>query len=76
MWMTDYIREIQRQFIEVYGYPENPEAPGVPAVVPDGEYHMVIEGRTDRVQVTGGRVRCMNFDTAAQPATTTDSSPR
>ena len=47
--MTDYVREIQRQLIAVYGYPARADMPGVPAGVPDGEYPMTIEGKLDRV---------------------------
>ncbi len=60
MWMTDYIREIQRQFIEVYGFPEHPEKPGVPVNVPDGEYPMEIEGKTDYVRIEDGNIMCCN----------------
>lgn len=62
MWMTDYIREIQRQLIEKYGFRERPDAPGVPLSVPDGEYPMTIEEKLDRVRITGGRIHCCNFD--------------
>lgn len=40
MLCTGYIDEIKRQFIAVYNFPENPEMPGVPLAVPDGEYPM------------------------------------
>ena len=60
MWMTDYIREIQRQLIDVYGYTERPNDPGVPASVPDGEYTMIIEGKVDRVRIVSGKISCMN----------------
>ena len=63
MWMTDYIREIQRQFIEVYEFPENPEKPGLPLNVPDGEYPMTIDGKLDLVKIEGGTINCCNFDT-------------
>jgi hypothetical protein len=61
MWMTDYVREIQRQFIDVYGYPSRLDMPGVPSGVPDGEYPMAIDGRVDRVQIVEGKIRCMNI---------------
>lgn len=70
MWMTTYIREIQRQLVEVYGYPERPDLPGVPVSVPDGDYPMTIEGQVDRVRIIDGKIRCCNFD---EPAVTTDS---
>lgn len=62
MWMTDYVREIQRQFIDVYGYQSRPDMPGVPSGVPDGEYPMTIEGKVDRVRIVEGKIQCMNHD--------------
>jgi hypothetical protein len=62
MWMTNYIQEIQRQFIEVYNFPENPEKPGLPLHVPDGEYLMTIEGKRDNVKVANGFINCCNFE--------------
>ncbi len=62
MRMTDYIREIQRQWIEVYGFQENPDKPGVPLNVPDGEYPMTIEGKLDHVRVVDGNINCCNFE--------------
>ncbi len=64
MWMTDYIREIQRQFITVYGYAENPDKPGLPLDVPDGEYPMTIEGKLDKVRIEDGKISCCNFEDA------------
>jgi hypothetical protein len=58
MWMTEYIREVQRQFITVYKFAENPEKPGLPKHVPDGEYPMMIDGKLDRVRVTDGKIHC------------------
>jgi len=62
MWMTDYIREIQRQFIEVYNFPENPENPGLPMGVTDGDYPMTIDGKLDQVKIVNGKINCCNFD--------------
>jgi hypothetical protein len=69
MWMTDYIREIQRQFVEVYGFPRRVfPAHVVPSImpaegsVPDGEYPMTIEGKLDRVRVKNGCISCCNHD--------------
>jgi hypothetical protein len=72
MWMTDYIREIQRQFVEVYNFPRRIDPPGSPwhgmpdivpaeGAVPDGEYPMTIEGKLDRVKVKDGYISCCNF---------------
>lgn len=65
MWMTDYIREIQRQLVERYGFAERADAPGVPVDVPDGEYPMTIDGKLDRVLVQRGKISCCNFEPAA-----------
>lgn len=65
MWMTAYIDEIKRQFITVYGFKENPEVPGSPLDVPDGEYPMTIEGRVDHVKIVNGKINCGNFDPEA-----------
>ena len=62
MWMTDHIREIQRQFVEVYGFAARRDAPAIPQHVPDGEYPMTIEGKVDRVRVAGGRIHCCNAE--------------
>lgn len=64
MWMSDYIQEIQRQLISEYGFAENPDKPGVPLDVPDGEYPMTIEGKLDRVRIVNGFINCCNFDEA------------
>ncbi len=68
MWMTDYIREIQRQFVEVYGFEEHPDKPGVPRHVPDGEYPMTIEGKLDHVKVEKGKINCCNFEEEGAPS--------
>lgn len=64
MWWTAYIQEIQRQLIAVYGFKENPEKPGLPLDVPDGEYPMTIEGKVDNVRIVNGTINCCNFATA------------
>ena len=68
MWMTDYIREIQRQFVEVFGFEENPDQPGLPLNVPDGEYPMTIEGKLDNVRVVDGKIHCCNFEEQNAPS--------
>lgn len=55
MWMTDYIREIQKWFkSNVVSFP----------VVPDGSYDIVIDGKLDHVKIVGGKINCCNFDRA------------
>lgn len=60
--MLGYIDEIKRQMIAVYGFKENPGYPGVPLNVPDGEYPMEIDGKTDKVKIVDGKIHCLNFD--------------
>ena len=59
MWMTDYIREIQRQLIAVYKFKANVN--GLPMNVPDGEYPMTIDGKLDKVRIMNDRISCCNF---------------
>jgi len=59
MWMTDYIREIQKQLVSRYGFPPNNE--GLPTAVPDGDYPMEIDGKLDHVQVIDGKIHCCRF---------------
>lgn len=66
MGMTEYIREIQRQFIEVFNFPENPDKPGLPTDVTDGEYPMTIDGKLDNVRIVNGMIHCGIFE--SQPA--------
>ncbi len=64
MWWTDYIAEINRQFVDVYDFPPragHPELPR-PGIVPDGDYPMTIEGKLDHVRVVKGKINCCNFD--------------
>jgi hypothetical protein len=66
VWMTDYIREIKRQFRDVYhftpvrGTLDDPTF--AEGAIPDGEYPMTIEGKLDRVRIEGGEIKCCNFD--------------
>jgi hypothetical protein len=70
MWMTDYIREIKRQFRDVYhftpvrGTDDDPTF--AEGAIPDGEYPMTIEGELDRVRIVGGAISCCNFDKEGQ----------
>jgi hypothetical protein len=64
--MLEYIDEIKRQFIAEYGFAENPEKPGVPLDVPDGEYPMTINGKLDNVRIVNGMIYCCNFEETAQ----------
>lgn len=66
MDMLDYITEIQRKLIEQYDFPENPDKPGLPMGVTDGDYPMEIDGKLDHVKVINGKINCCNFD--PQPA--------
>lgn len=59
--MINYILEIQKQFIHKFGFKENPEKPGIPLNVPDGEYPMEIDGKVDKVRIVNGFIHCCNF---------------
>ena len=67
--MMEYIREIKRQFRDQYGFKPTDERMGelvfAEGQIPDGEYPMTINGRTDRVKIESGMIRCGNFDTEA-----------
>lgn len=74
MWMTSYIVAIQRQLIDQYGFPENPDRAGtILGDVPDGEYPMTIEGRLDHVRIKDGKISCCNFDEVS-PSSKTPST--
>lgn len=74
--MTTYIAEIQRQLIDVYGFPSRPDMVGVPQSVPDGDYPMTIEGKLDHVRVEGGRIHCMNFQAEQVAGATQQPTPQ
>lgn len=63
MWMTDYIREIKRQFRDVYHFRPQGGTDDDPIFlnIPDGEYPMTIEGKLDRVRVKNSKISCGNF---------------
>ena len=61
MWMNDYIRTIQQLLISEFGLAEDPNKPGIPLDVPDGDYPMMIEGKLDRVRVEDGKIYCCNY---------------
>jgi hypothetical protein len=67
MWVVNYIQEIQRQLITVYGFSEDPERPGLPMNVSDGEYPMTIDGKLDNVVIIGGKIRGSNFISTSEP---------
>jgi len=64
MWMTDYIREIKRQFRDVYHF--NPSGGTLEdpifTDIPDGDYPMFIDGKIDKVGVIDGKIHCCNFE--------------
>ena len=67
MWMidTDYIQAIKCQLRDVYGFKPSDRSTDTEPVfddIPDGEYHMTIEGRLDRVRIENGKINCCNFD--------------
>jgi hypothetical protein len=61
MWMTSYVDQIKRKFIDQYGFPENPDQPGcVLGEVPDGDYPMTIDGKSLIVTIKGGMINFAN----------------
>jgi len=64
MWMTEYIREIKRQFRDVHGFTPSRVVEGEPCFehIPDGEYPMTIDGKLDKVRIVQGSISCCNFD--------------
>lgn len=64
MWMTDYIREIKRQFMDVYKFSPSRFEHGEPCFdsIPDGTYPMDIDGKRDAVKITNGIISCCNFE--------------
>lgn len=62
--MTDYIREIKRQFRDTHHFTPSRVVIGEPLFdnIPDGEYPMTIEGRLDHVRIVNGAINCCNFD--------------
>lgn len=60
--MLSYIAEIQRQLVEVYGFPRRTDVTQcVPQDgVPDGHYPMTINGKVDHVYIDGGHIFCGN----------------
>lgn len=68
MWMTEYIDAIKRQFIDQYGFPENPNKPGcVLGDVPDGSYPMTIDNKSIVVRVKDGMINVA--DSKGPPST-------
>lgn len=63
MWMTEYIREIKKQFRDKYGFKPNRTVGGEPCFesIPDGEYPMTIDGKLDKVKIVDGSISCCNF---------------
>ena len=64
MWFTDYIKAIKRQFRDVYGFTPRPGSADDDPIfdnIPDGEYPMTIEGKTDKVRIENGGINCCNF---------------
>jgi hypothetical protein len=63
MFFNSYIDTIKRQFIDRFGFPENPAKPGcVLGTVPDGTYRLEIDGKTDYVVINDGNIYCCNFE--------------
>lgn len=66
MWMTDYIREVKRQFRDVYKF-KPVEIRGGEIIfgedqISDGSYPMEIEGKVDHVETRHGKISCCNHE--------------
>jgi hypothetical protein len=65
--MLEYINKVKRGLIEQYGFPESTEFPGcVSGHVPDGDYPMTIDGKTDNVQIIDGKIHCCKFESRSK----------
>lgn len=60
--MREYIEKIQKALIKQYGFAEDPDRPGIPLNVPDGEYPMKINRKLDKVKIINGKISCCNFN--------------
>lgn len=63
MWMTDYIQAVKRDFRDVYGFKPSGGTKEEPLFerIPDGDYPMEIEGKTDHVKVENGKLHVARF---------------
>jgi hypothetical protein len=61
MWKDEYIKEVLRKLVIDYGLEENPDKPGFPRELLDGEYPMTIQGKVDMIRIEKGEIKCCNF---------------
>lgn len=63
MWMTYYIQAVKREFENTYHFIPTGGTPSEPTFdnIPDGEYPMIINGRTDNVRVADNKLYVCNF---------------
>ncbi len=61
-----YINEIKRQLAEIYLFKavRNPDntIEYITQEIPDGEYPMIIKGKTDYIQVKDGNIYCYKWE--------------
>lgn len=65
MFMLGYIAAIKRKLRDQYGFTPKPgssESDPVFDHIPDGKYPMEIDGKLDKVTISGGKINCCNFD--------------
>lgn len=62
--MLEYIRAIKRGLRDTHGFIPTGGTDHDPTFdkVPDGTYPMEIDGKTDHVKITGGKISCGNFE--------------
>jgi len=64
MWMTDYIRAVKRGLRDQHKLVPSGGTFDEPifASVPDGDYPMKIDGKTDHVRIINGSIECCRFN--------------
>jgi hypothetical protein len=78
MWMTAYINAIKRGFRDIHGFKPTGGTEQEPLFnnIPDGEYPMEIEGKTDYVRIVNGTINCCNFKEEKSEREQMDSDAR
>lgn len=59
MWMTDFIRQVQKAFVKQLGFEARTDVPKgviIPKPVPDGDYYVKIKRKKVHVHVKNDKV--------------------
>ena len=64
MSMIQYIKSVKQGFRDQHGFTPSGGTDDDPLFesIPDGDYPMTINGKTDNVKITGGTISCCNWD--------------